>query len=65
MSTDRFTSRHFATTQPEKLQTLVEAWFEEAEKNWIVTLDELSAAEILAIGREADAPLPAREASRR
>ena len=65
MSTERFASWNFASSQPEKLQTLVEAWFEEAERNWVLTLDELDAAELLAVNHRTRAPVPGREVSRR
>jgi hypothetical protein len=45
MRGDRFESRNLVKNDPEKLQILVDAWFEEAEKNWVVTLDDLRIAE--------------------
>ena len=44
---DRFETRNLVKSDPEKLQVLVDAWFEEAEKNWVVTLEDLRAAEVV------------------
>lgn len=44
---DRSESRDVAEKHPEKLQALIEAWFEEADKNMVLPLDDRSAKEIL------------------
>ncbi len=44
---DRSESTDLATQHPEKLEALVKAWFEEAEKNLVLPLDDRSAMEIL------------------
>jgi len=55
---DRSESKDLAKENPEKLQALIEAWFEEADKNMVLPLDDRSALEIL--GQER----PSEEASR-
>jgi arylsulfatase A-like enzyme len=44
---DRSESRDLAKEYPEKLQSLINAWFEEAKKNFVLPLDDRSAREIL------------------
>ena len=44
---DRAESKDLAKEHPEKLQALIKAWFEEAEKNLVLPLDDRSALEIL------------------
>ncbi len=51
---DRAESRNLAKEHPEKLQALIKAWFEEAEKNLVLPLDDRSAAEQLGIERPAE-----------
>ena len=51
VSNDRSESNNLADENPEKLKELVAAWFEEAEKNKVLPLDDRSAAEILGIER--------------
>jgi len=46
-SVDRSESNDLSTQHPEKLQALIKAWFEEAEKNMVLPLDDRGAAEIL------------------
>ena len=53
---DRSESHNLAKEHPEKLQTLIKAWFEEAEKNWVLPLDDRSAVEILGTPRPSDEP---------
>ena len=48
---DRSESNDLATENPEKLQELIAAWFDEAEKNLVLPLDDRSAAEIIGIER--------------
>jgi arylsulfatase len=50
---DRSESVNLADEHPEKLKELIEAWFDEAEKNKVLPLDDRSAAEILTIERPA------------
>ncbi len=51
---DRAESRNLAKEHPEKLQALIKAWFEEAEKNLVLPLDDRSAAEQLGIARPSE-----------
>jgi arylsulfatase len=55
---DRAESKNLAKEHPEKLQSLIKAWFEEADKNLVLPLDDRSAREIFATER------PAEEATR-
>lgn len=56
LNEDRSESNNLAEENPEKLQELIDAWFEEAEKNKVLPLDDRSAAEILTIERPAQEP---------
>jgi arylsulfatase len=51
---DRSESTNLAKQHPEKLQQLIKAWFEEAEKNFVLPLDDRSAAEILGVERPSE-----------
>ena len=51
---DRAESRNLAKEHPEKLQSLIKAWFEEAEKNFVLPLDDRLAPEILATERPSE-----------
>ena len=42
MDVDRSESKDLAKEHPEKLQALIKAWFEEAEKNMVLPLDDRS-----------------------
>jgi arylsulfatase len=53
---DRSESRNLAKEHPEKLEALIKAWFEEAEKNKVLPLDDRSAAEMLAVERPSTEP---------
>jgi arylsulfatase len=55
---DRSESRDLAKEHPEKLQALIKAWFEEAEKNLVLPLDDRTAVEVLT------SPRPTEEAPR-
>lgn len=44
---DRAESKNLAKEHPEKLQGLIKAWFEEAEKNFVLPLDDRGATEIV------------------
>jgi arylsulfatase len=48
---DRAESRDLAKENHEKLQALIKAWFEEAEKNNVLPLDDRSATELLTTER--------------
>jgi len=48
---DRSESKDLAKQYPEKVQELVKVWFEEAEKNNVLPLDDRSATELLTIER--------------
>jgi len=52
-------STNVADKNPEKLKELVDAWFEEADKNFVLPLDDRTAIEILGIERPK--PEPPRE----
>ena len=43
---DRAESKNLAGEHPEKLQALIKAWFEEAEKNFVLPIDDRSAPDI-------------------
>ena len=51
---DRAESKDLAKEHPEKLQALIKAWFEEAEKNLVLPLDDRTALEQLGIERPSD-----------
>jgi arylsulfatase A-like enzyme len=53
---DRSESKDLATQHPEKLQALVKAWFEEAEKNLVLPLDDRNATELFMIERPVAEP---------
>jgi arylsulfatase A-like enzyme len=48
---DRSESTDLAKQHPEKLQALIDAWFEEADKNMVLPLDDRSAREQLTLER--------------
>ncbi|WP_226532717.1 arylsulfatase [Microbacterium paraoxydans] len=48
---DRSESNDLAESHPEKLRELIAAWFEEAEKNFVLPLDDRSARELLTVER--------------
>jgi arylsulfatase len=55
---DRAESKNLAKEYPEKLQALIKAWFEEAEKNNVLPLDDRTPMELLTV------PRPTEEAPR-
>ncbi len=55
---DRAESKDLAKEHPEKLQALIQAWFEEADKNFVLPLDDRTAVENLSD------PRPTEEAPR-
>ncbi len=48
---DRAESKNLAKEHPEKLQALIKAWFEEADKNNVLPLDDRTALELVSIER--------------
>lgn len=54
---DRSESKNLAAQHPEKLKGLIDAWFEEAEKNFVLPLDDRSAREILTVERPQAEPV--------
>jgi arylsulfatase len=53
---DRAESRNLAKEHPEKVKALVKAWFEEADANNVLPLDDRGAAELLAVERPSEEP---------
>jgi arylsulfatase len=51
---DRSESTDLAKENPEKLQALIKAWFEEADRNMVLPLDDRSAIEQLGVERPSD-----------
>jgi arylsulfatase A-like enzyme len=51
---DRSESINLAKLHPEKLQHLIQSWFEEAEKNFVLPLDDRTAQEILGVERPSE-----------
>jgi arylsulfatase len=51
---DRSESNNLAKEHPEELQALVKAWFEEADRNNVLPLDDRSAAELLGVERPSE-----------
>ena len=51
---DRSESMDLAKENPEKLQALINAWFEEAEKNLVLPLDDRTALELVNIERPSE-----------
>ena len=49
-------SKDLAKEQPEKLQALIKAWFEEADKNLVLPIDDRTALEQLNIERPSEEP---------
>jgi arylsulfatase A-like enzyme len=54
---DRSESKDLAKVHPEKLQALIKVWFEEADKNLVLPLDDRTPLEIIADPRPTDEPL--------
>jgi arylsulfatase A-like enzyme len=53
---DRAESKNLAKEHPEKLDALIKAWFEEAEKNKVLPLDDRTAVDVLNTDRPAAEP---------
>ena len=45
---DRSESKNLSKENPEKLKELIDVWFKEADKNFVLPLDDRSAVELLA-----------------
>jgi arylsulfatase len=56
VDTDRSESKNLASEQPEKLKELIAAWFEEADRNFVLPLDDRSALELLTLQRPQSEP---------
>jgi arylsulfatase len=54
---DRSESKDLSKENPDKLQALIKVWNEEAEKNFVLPLDDRSAVELLAIHRPSEEPV--------
>ncbi len=53
---DRSESKNLAKEHPDKLKTLVDAWFEEADKNLVLPLDDRTPVELLGIEKPSSEP---------
>jgi arylsulfatase len=53
---DRSESKDLAKENPEKLKALVDAWFEEADKNFVLPLDDRTPVELLGIEKPSEEP---------
>ncbi|SKU82028.1 Possible arylsulfatase AtsA [Mycobacteroides abscessus subsp. bolletii] len=53
---DRSESTNLADQHPEKLKALIDAWFEEADKNFVLPLDDRTPVELLTIERPSSEP---------
>jgi arylsulfatase A-like enzyme len=53
---DRSESKNLASQHPEKLKELIAVWFEEAEKNFVLPLDDRTALELLTIQHPLEEP---------
>jgi arylsulfatase A-like enzyme len=53
---DRSESRDLAAEHPEKLKALIDNWFEEADKNFVLPLDDRSPTQLLNIERPQSEP---------
>src|SRR5215468_8481075 len=53
---DRSESKNLAGKHPDKLKELIAAWFEEADKNFVLPLDDRNAVELLTIQHPLEEP---------
>jgi arylsulfatase len=53
---DRSESTDLSAENPEKLKELIDTWFEEADKNFVLPLDDRAAVELTAIERPTEEP---------
>ena len=56
VDTDRAEANNLAKENPDKLAALIKAWFEEADKNLVLPLDDRSALEVLGLERPSEEP---------
>jgi arylsulfatase len=56
VNADRAESKNVAKENPDKLKKLIKAWFDEADKNLVLPLDDRSALEILNLERPTEEP---------
>jgi arylsulfatase len=56
VAVDPAESKDLAKENPEKLQALIQAWNEEAEKNLVLPLDDRGAVEVLGLERPSEEP---------
>lgn len=56
VANDRSESKDLAHENPEKLQSLIHAWFEEADKNFVLPLDDRTPVELLGIEHPTNEP---------
>jgi arylsulfatase len=54
---DRSESKNLAKQHPDKLKELIKAWFEEADKNLVLPLDDRTPREILTVERPSEEPV--------
>jgi arylsulfatase len=54
---DRAESKDLSKENPAKLEALIKVWFEEADRNMVLPLDDRSAVELLGIERPSDEPV--------
>jgi len=53
---DRSESRDLSAEEPEKLNALIKSWFEEAERNFVLPLDDRTAIELITLQRPQGEP---------
>jgi arylsulfatase len=53
---DRSESRDLAKENPAKLQELIKVWFDEADKNMVLPMDDRTAVQMLGVERPSDEP---------
>ncbi|MGE2715109.1 arylsulfatase [Mycolicibacterium litorale] len=53
---DRSEARDLAAENPDKLRALIEAWFEEADRNFVLPLDDRTATELITTERPQSEP---------
>lgn len=53
---DRSESKDLSKEHPDKLQALIKTWFEEADKNFVLPLDDRTALELLTVERPSTEP---------
>ncbi len=54
VDSDRSESKNLAKEHPEKLKALIDAWFQEAERNLVLPLDDRTATQLLAVERPSE-----------